>query len=61
LTEAEAALDRLGAGVEEVRMPEIGVSSTWIRRRVGDGEPIRYLVPDGVMEFIEAQGLYRRG
>jgi nicotinate-nucleotide adenylyltransferase len=61
LDEAEAALDRLGAEVEEIRMPEIGVSSTRIRRRVGQGRPIRYLVPDGVMEFIEAQGLYDHG
>jgi nicotinate-nucleotide adenylyltransferase len=61
LDEAEAALDRLGADVEEIRMPEIAVSSTRIRRRVGQGRPIRYLVPDGVMEFIEAQGLYRDG
>jgi nicotinate-nucleotide adenylyltransferase len=40
-------------------MPEIGVSSTRIRRRVAQGRPIRYLVPDGVLELIEAEGLYR--
>jgi nicotinate-nucleotide adenylyltransferase len=61
LDEAEAALERLDAAerAEVVRMPEIGVSSTRIRRRVAQGRPIRYLVPDGVLELIEAEGLYR--
>jgi nicotinate-nucleotide adenylyltransferase len=60
LDEAEAALERVGAAerTEVIRMPEIGVSSTRIRRRVAQSRPIRYLVPDAVLEFIEAQGLY---
>jgi nicotinate-nucleotide adenylyltransferase len=61
IDEAEAALDRLGVAPEVIRMPEIGVSSTRIRRRVAQGRPIRYLVPDAVVEFVEAQGLYRDG
>jgi nicotinate-nucleotide adenylyltransferase len=40
-------------------MPRIGVSSTMIRRRVKAGQPIRYLVPDAVVEYIEREGLYR--
>ena len=40
-------------------MPPIGVSSTMVRRRVAQGRPIRYLVPDAVAEVIEARGLYR--
>jgi nicotinate-nucleotide adenylyltransferase len=61
LDEAEAALERLGAQhrAEVVRMPEIGVSSTGIRRRVAAGRPIRHLVPDGVVQFIDERGLYR--
>ncbi len=61
LDEAEAALEALGADqrAEVVRMPEIGVSSTRVRRRVAQGRPIRYLVPDPVIEVIEAKGLYR--
>ena len=60
LDEAEAALERMDAAdrTEVIRMPEIGVSSTRIRRRVSRSRPIRYLVPDAVLEFIEAQGLY---
>ena len=40
-------------------MIPIGLSSTYIRRRVGRGQPIRYLVPDPVAELIESRGLYR--
>jgi nicotinate-nucleotide adenylyltransferase len=42
-----------------VRMPEIGISSTGIRRRVAAGRPVRHLVPDDVAEFIAERGLYR--
>ena len=37
------------------------VSSSVIRRRVGLGLPIRYLVPDKVADYIEANGLYGAG
>jgi len=61
LEEAEAAVERLDGEdrTEVVRMPEIGVSSTGIRRRVAGGRPIRHLVPDGIGEFIAERGLYR--
>ena len=61
IEEAEAALERLDADdrAEVVRMPEIGVSSTGIRKRVAAGRPIRHLVPDGVAEFIVKGELYR--
>jgi nicotinate-nucleotide adenylyltransferase len=39
-------------------MPLIQVSSTSVRRRVAEGKPIRYLVPDRVAEQIESSGLY---
>jgi len=61
IDDAEATLDRLGAAdrADVLRMPELGVSSTRIRRRVTQGRPVRYLVTDGVLELIEAEGLYR--
>ena len=39
--------------------PRIDISSSEIRRRVGRREPIRYLVPDAVADYIAAHGLYR--
>ena len=60
LDEVEAALERLGSSRWEViGMPEIGISSTWVRRRVAQGRPIRHLVPDAVVDYIAERGLYR--
>jgi nicotinate-nucleotide adenylyltransferase len=41
-------------------MPRIDVSSSAIRRRVAEGRPIRYLVPDAVADAIADRGLYRQ-
>jgi nicotinate-nucleotide adenylyltransferase len=59
--EAQAAVVRLGGKgcMEIVDMPEIGVSSSGIRRRVADGRPIRHLVPDAVVDLIAERELYR--
>jgi nicotinate-nucleotide adenylyltransferase len=51
-------------GSERVRyldMPLIQVSSSAIRRRVAAGRPTRYLVPDAVASYIEANRLYGAG
>jgi nicotinate-nucleotide adenylyltransferase len=48
-------------GAERVRyldMPMIQVSSSAIRRRVREEVPIRYLVPDKVVEYIASHELY---
>jgi nicotinate-nucleotide adenylyltransferase len=48
-------------GAERIRyldMPLMQISSSGIRRRVGQGLPIRYLVPDKVADHIGAHGLY---
>jgi nicotinate-nucleotide adenylyltransferase len=52
--------DAIG-GEAELRffdMPRIDVSSTMVRERAASGQPIRYLVPDKVANFIGAQSLY---
>jgi nicotinate-nucleotide adenylyltransferase len=44
--------------VSVMDIPALAISSTDIRRRVSLGEPIRYLVPDGVKTYIEKARLY---
>ena len=39
--------------------PRMDISSSSIRRRVREGRPIRYLVPDDVARVIGARGYYR--
>jgi nicotinate-nucleotide adenylyltransferase len=40
-------------------VPRLDISSSSIRRRVREGRPIRYLVPDDVARVIGARGYYR--
>jgi nicotinate-nucleotide adenylyltransferase len=39
-------------------MPQIAISSTLVRRRLQAREPVRYLVPDDVIDYIERHQLY---
>jgi nicotinate-nucleotide adenylyltransferase len=48
-----------GERAQFFRMPRIAISSTMIRRRISRGEPIRYLVPDSVSDYISEHSLYR--
>ena len=45
-------------GVSLVEVPALAISSTDCRERVGRGMPVWYLVPDGVVQYIEKRGLY---
>jgi nicotinate-nucleotide adenylyltransferase len=57
-----AKLPDLGPGANPlivVAVPPIGIASSDLRKRIGAGRSIRYLVPRGVEAYIEAQGLYR--
>jgi nicotinate-nucleotide adenylyltransferase len=50
------------AGADRIRffdMPRLDISSSLIRRRAAAGQPLRYLVPDAVAEYIVSEGLYR--
>ncbi len=42
-------------------VPAMAISSTDCRQRVGAGEPVWYLVPDGVVQYITKYRLYREG
>jgi nicotinate-nucleotide adenylyltransferase len=59
-SQVEAVLDRLGGAgrAQLLKMPEIDVSSSVVRERVAAGLPIRYLVPDPVVDLIAERGLY---
>lgn len=41
-----------------MEIPAMAISSTDCRRRVEDGKPVWYLVPDGVVQYIGKYGLY---
>jgi nicotinate-nucleotide adenylyltransferase len=47
------------ANVSLMSIPALAISSTDVRARVGEGRPIRYLVPEGVKSYVEKAGLYR--
>jgi nicotinate-nucleotide adenylyltransferase len=49
-----------GDRVSLVEIPALAISSTDCRQRVASGEPIWYLVPDGVVQYIAKRRLYRR-
>ncbi len=44
--------------VSLVEIPALAISSTECRARVSSGEPVWYLVPDGVVQYIAKRGLY---
>ena len=47
--------------VSLVEVPALAISSTDCRRRVAEGHPVWYLVPDGVVQYISKRGLYVAG
>jgi nicotinate-nucleotide adenylyltransferase len=56
----EEALAQLQGGerTQYFRMPRVGFSSTMVRDRVREGQPIKYIVPDAVASYIKEHGLY---
>jgi nicotinate-nucleotide adenylyltransferase len=55
LSDAELPDDR----VSLIEVPALAISSTECRVRVRAGEPIWYLVPDGIVQYISKRRLYR--
>ncbi|AEV82280.1 nicotinic acid mononucleotide adenylyltransferase [Actinoplanes sp. SE50] len=41
-----------------VEVPAMAISSSDCRQRVASGSPVWYLVPDGVVQYINKRGLY---
>lgn len=46
--------------VSLMEVPAMAISSTACRDRVAAGDPVWYLVPDGVVQYIAKYGLYSR-
>lgn len=45
--------------VDVLEIPALSISSTDVRARAARHEPVWYLVPDGVVQYIAKHGLYR--
>ena len=45
--------------VEMLEVPALAISSTDVRKRASKGQPVWYLVPDGVVQYIAKHQLYR--
>ena len=45
--------------VSQQEIPALAISSTDVRARARAGQPVWYLVPDGVVQYIAKHGLYR--
>lgn len=50
---------QLNGDIREIHAPMFGISSTEIRKRLSEGKSVKYLVPDGVEEYIKKHKLYR--
>lgn len=54
------ALDRLAEdSLHLVEVPALAISSSDCRARAAGGRPIRYLVPDGVVQYVAKRRLYQ--
>lgn len=47
-----------GKNIMPLTAPVIEISSTVIRKRLQNGETVRYMLPDGVLDYIKEHNLY---
>lgn len=58
-----AAIDPSVHGQADIRIyavPQIDLSSTYIRQSIASGHSVRYLVPERIFEYLEGSRLYRQ-
>ena len=59
LTEEIRALERdFEASIFLMDVPNVGFSSTDIKNRLEEGRSVRYMLPEGVIDYIRSKGLY---
>lgn len=51
--------EQLREKVSVIEIPALAISSTDVRERTRRGAPVWYLVPDGIVQYINKFGLYR--
>lgn len=51
--------DAPAGAIEVLEIPALSISSTDVRHRAANSEPVWYLVPDGVVQYINKHQLYR--
>jgi nicotinate-nucleotide adenylyltransferase len=54
-----AALPALRERLTMIDGPRLDISSSELRQRAADKRPLRYLMPDSVVEYIAEHGLYQ--
>ncbi|MBM7615816.1 nicotinate-nucleotide adenylyltransferase [Alkaliphilus hydrothermalis] len=50
--------NQYGAEILKIKIPNLEISSTDIRKRTNEGKSIKYLVPEGIGAYIRKHGLY---
>lgn len=59
LTDIKHLPDEFVSKIELMQVPALSISSTDIRRRIREGKPIKYLLPESVETYINKHGLYK--
>jgi nicotinate-nucleotide adenylyltransferase len=60
MAQLEASIPGISSRVEIIDMPEVDISASDLQRRIREGLPIKYQVPEEVERYINDHGLYER-
>lgn len=59
LATLDSRLPGLHIRTQQVTGPQLDISSTILRARIAEGQPVRYQMPDSVIAYIEEKKLYK--
>jgi nicotinate-nucleotide adenylyltransferase len=59
LDQLEREIPGMMARTTLIEGPLLDISGTDLRRRLAEGRPVRYQLPEAVREYVQAHGLYR--